>query len=239
MKGPHIQKDERIYGANLLDVSPTILTLFGLPVGEDMDGRVLAQAFEQPPEISRIPSWEDEPGECGMHPADLRMDPAAAQAVLQQFVALGYIQPPSENQAKAVESAVREQRYNLARVYLDSRRHQDALPLLEELVKESPDELRFQQNLAHCHLALGHRAEAKTLLEKLIAYQPPKRKKPEGSETAAVPAATGVEESKAEEQKAEESKAPPGTSGDHGPIFYSGIIRFEEEVTWTEHSPAC
>jgi hypothetical protein len=43
-----------------------------------------------------------------MHAADLRMDPATAQAVLQQFVALGYIQPPSENQAKAVESAVRE-----------------------------------------------------------------------------------------------------------------------------------
>jgi predicted AlkP superfamily phosphohydrolase/phosphomutase/tetratricopeptide (TPR) repeat protein len=216
MKGPHIQKDERIYGANLLDVTPTILTLFGLPVGEDMDGRVLAQAFEQPPEISRIPSWEDEPGECGMHPADLRMDPAAAQAVLQQFVALGYIQPPSENQAKAVESAVREQRYNLARVYLDSRRHQDALPLLEELVKESPDELRFQQNLAHCHLALGHRAEAKALLEKLIAYQLPKRKKPEESEAAAAP----------EVAEPEESKAPPAPRPWADLLL--GIIRFEE-----------
>jgi predicted AlkP superfamily phosphohydrolase/phosphomutase len=42
MKGEHIQQDERIYGATLLDVTPTILTLFGLPVGEDMDGRVLA-----------------------------------------------------------------------------------------------------------------------------------------------------------------------------------------------------
>ncbi len=76
MKGPHIQQDERIYGATLLDVTPTILTLFGLPVGEDMDGRVLVQAFVKPPEVTRIPSWESEPGECGMHPADLRMDPA-------------------------------------------------------------------------------------------------------------------------------------------------------------------
>lgn len=54
-------------------------------------------------------------------PADL-MDPAAAQAVLQQFVALGYMQPPKENQQKAVEAAARERRYNLTRVYLDSRR---------------------------------------------------------------------------------------------------------------------
>ena len=137
MKGPHVQQDERIYGATLLDVTPTILTLFGLPVGADMDGRVLVQAFEEPPPITRIPSWEQEPGECGMHPSDLRMDPAAAQAVLQQFVALGYIQPPSEDQSKAVASAVREGNYNVARDYLDCGRPDDALPLLEDLAPDA------------------------------------------------------------------------------------------------------
>ena len=138
-------------------------------MGEDMDGRVLVQAFEDPPQIARIPSWEQEAGECGMHPSDLRMDPAAAQAVLQQFVALGYIQPPSEDQAKAVESAVREQKYNLARSYLDARRPQDALPILEELTKDSPDQIRFRQPLAQCYFSLGRRAEAKVLLELVIA----------------------------------------------------------------------
>jgi len=52
------QAGRSIYGATLLDVTPTVLTLFGVPVGEDIDGRVLVQAFEQPPEITRIPSWE-------------------------------------------------------------------------------------------------------------------------------------------------------------------------------------
>jgi tetratricopeptide (TPR) repeat protein len=107
-----------------------------------------------------------------MHPADLRMDPAAAQAVLQQFVALGYIQPPSEDQAKAVETAVREQRYNLARVYLDSRRYSEALPIFEELQKKWPDQARFVQHLAQCYLALGRRAEAKTLLQQLLTFEP-------------------------------------------------------------------
>jgi len=171
MRGPHVKQDERIYGATLLDVTPTILTLYGLPVGEDMDGRVLVQAFEEPPAIERIPSWEQVPGECGMHPADLRMDPAAAQAVLQQFVALGYIQPPNENQQKAVESAVREANYNLARVLLDSRRPQEALPLLADLARSS-DEARFRQHLAHCHYMLGQRQEAKQILEDLIAHPP-------------------------------------------------------------------
>jgi tetratricopeptide (TPR) repeat protein len=168
MKGPHVQQDERIYGATLLDVTPTILTLFGLPVGADMDGRVLVQAFEEPPQVTRIPSWEQELGECGMHPADLRMDPAAAQAVLQQFVALGYIQPPSEDQSKAVASAVREANYNLSRDYLDCGRADDALPLLEELAKNDPKQSRFQMHLAQCYLALNRRADAKQILEALM-----------------------------------------------------------------------
>jgi tetratricopeptide (TPR) repeat protein len=168
MKGPHVQQDERIYGATLLDVTPTILTLFGLPVGADMDGRVLVQAFEEPPQVTRIPSWEQELGECGMHPADLRMDPAAAQAVLQQFVALGYIQPPSEDQSKAVASAIREANYNLSRDYLDCGRADDALPLLEELAKNDPKQSRFQMHLAQCYLALNRRADAKQILEALM-----------------------------------------------------------------------
>jgi tetratricopeptide (TPR) repeat protein len=104
-----------------------------------------------------------------MHPSDLRMDPAAAQAVLQQFVALGYIQPPSEDQTKAVASAVREANYNLARDYLDCGRPDDALPLLEDLAKNDPKQSRFQMHLAQCYLALSRRADAKQILEALIA----------------------------------------------------------------------
>jgi predicted AlkP superfamily phosphohydrolase/phosphomutase/tetratricopeptide (TPR) repeat protein len=188
MKGDHIKEDERIYGATLLDVTPTILTLFGLPVGEDMDGRVLVQAFEEPPQIARIPSWDTEAGECGMHPADLRMDPAAAQAVLQQFVALGYIQPPSEDQAKAAETALREQQYNLARVYLDSRRYDEANAILEELTRKWPDELRFLQHLAQCALGLGQREKAKKLLHQLMSVRPKVALRP-GPETESANAA--------------------------------------------------
>ena len=227
MKGENLKQDERIYGATLLDVTPTILTLFGLPVGEDMDGRVLVQAFEDPPQITRIPSWEDEPGECGMHPADLRMDPAAAQAVLQQFVALGYIQPLSEDQAKAVETAVREQQYNLARVYLDSRRYAEALKILEELVKKWPDEARFMQHLAQCHLALGQRTEAKDLLQKLMTLKPK------------APASTGQAEAeagtKAEVEPPVETTEAPQTATPEDELkprpwadLLMGIIQFEE-----------
>jgi predicted AlkP superfamily phosphohydrolase/phosphomutase/tetratricopeptide (TPR) repeat protein len=218
MKGPHIRQDERIYGATLLDVTPTILTLLGLPVAEDMDGRVLVQAFEKPPQITRIPSWENEPGDCGMHPADLRVDPAAAQAVLQQFVALGYIQPPSEDLAKAAEGAVREQQYNLARVYLDSRRYLDAQPIFEELTKKWPDQARFTQHLAQCYLAIGRRADAKSLLEQLIAFEP---KAPSGQENEA---AESAEPSPKQDSDISEKEPRPRPWAD----FLMGIVHFEE-----------
>ncbi len=222
MKGANIKQDERVYGATLLDVTPTILTLFGLPVGEDMDGRVLVQAFEEPPEITRIASWEAEPGECGMHPADLRMDPAAAQAVLQQFVALGYIQPPSENQAKAVEAAVREQQYNLARAHLDGRRYQDALPILEELAQKWPEQIRFAQHLAQCYLSLRRREEAKTILQRLIVYEPPL---PSTSEAPEKAEATGEELPPANVVAEPADKSPKTRPWAD---LLMGIIHFEE-----------
>jgi predicted AlkP superfamily phosphohydrolase/phosphomutase/tetratricopeptide (TPR) repeat protein len=192
MKGPHVKKDERIYGTTLLDVAPTVLTLFGLPVGEDMDGRVLVQAFEEPPEIERIPSWEKEAGECGMHSSDLRMDPVAAQAVLEQFVALGYIQPQTENQEKAVASAVRECNYNLSRDLMDCRKYHEALPMLEELSRESPKEMRFKLQLAQCHLSIGHTAESRALLEEVLKFKPDKPKKNGDEPEEPVPAAEKV-----------------------------------------------
>ncbi len=197
MKGPGIKKDERIYGATLLDVAPTVLTLFGLPVGEDMDGHVLAQAFENAPEVERIPSWEDEAGECGMHSADLRMDPAAAQAVLEQFVALGYIQPQTENQEKAVESAIREGKFNLSRDYMDCRQNQNALPLLQDLMRDQPKELRFKLQLAQCYQSLGRSIEAKMLLKEVLEF------KPEPAKGEAVEAVPGSEVEKTQSAAAQ------------------------------------
>jgi tetratricopeptide (TPR) repeat protein len=184
MKGPHIKKDERIYGATLLDVAPTVLTLFGLPVADDMDGRVLVQAFEEPAEIERIPSWEDEAGECGMSPADFRMDPEAAKAVLDQFIALGYVQPQTEGQEKAVEGAVREGKYNLARDLMDCRKYEEAAKLLDGLMQEKSDDMRFKMQLAQCYLSLNRGVEARELLDQVVKSDEEERKKQSESEAA-------------------------------------------------------
>lgn len=46
LKGPAFKKNYKIQGATLLDIAPTLLYLEGIPMGRDMDGKVLFQAFE-------------------------------------------------------------------------------------------------------------------------------------------------------------------------------------------------
>jgi predicted AlkP superfamily phosphohydrolase/phosphomutase len=46
MMGPHVEKGGNISGATVLDVTPTILAMFGLPVARDMDGRPIAGGLD-------------------------------------------------------------------------------------------------------------------------------------------------------------------------------------------------
>ena len=118
MAGPGIKQDERIYGANIIDITPTILYQFGLPVGDDMDGRVLMDAFQEPKPPQTIPSWEEVAGSCGMHPSDLddnreNLSDEQSQELVKQFVALGYIEDPGEDLEKAATNCQMELDYNL------------------------------------------------------------------------------------------------------------------------------
>jgi tetratricopeptide (TPR) repeat protein len=168
LKGPHVREDEWIFGPpTLLDIAPTVLTLFGLPLGADMDGKPLLEAFIDPVEIARIPSWETVEGECGMHPPNRHQDPATSRALLQQFVALGYIEKPEADAEKAAARSEREARYNLAQSLLDARRPAEALPLLEELHVAEPARMFLSFTLANCYLGLGRVADCRRIVEAL------------------------------------------------------------------------
>ena len=169
VKGPGIKKDELIFGASLLDICPTILTLFGLPSGEDMDGKPLLNAFEIPPALEFIQSWDPVPGDAGLHPSDLRIDPLEAQESINQLIALGYIEKPAENKEKAIAQTTRELNYNLARSYMDAGRHADAIPLFEDLITKWPDQYRFGIHLVTCCLAVERIVDARGVLERLFA----------------------------------------------------------------------
>lgn len=165
MRGPGLRRDERISGASVLDITPTILALLGEPVGRDMDGKALMAAWENPQPPMVIDSWEEVPGECGMHPPGYQLDSESSKDLIKHFVALGYVEDPGDDKQKAEEGAVIEAKYNLARVYLSTRRPPRAQPLLEELVWARPWETRFLFSLARCYTSMGHLRQARRLLE--------------------------------------------------------------------------
>ncbi|MBK9454154.1 MAG: tetratricopeptide repeat protein [Bacteroidetes bacterium] len=171
LNGPGIKKDERIYGASILDVTPTILTMYGLPIGADMDGNVLVNAFEEQIIPDKIDSWDDIPGNSGEHPKDKQEDPYAAAEAMEQLIELGYIERPSENIEKAIKSTVNENNYYLARSYMNGRKYNEAIEILTKLFEENPTTTRYGMRLAHAYQSINKVAETRDVLSKLKNVQ--------------------------------------------------------------------
>jgi Tfp pilus assembly protein PilF/predicted AlkP superfamily phosphohydrolase/phosphomutase len=93
LAGPEITRGERVLGASILDVLPTVLALYGLPPADDMDGKVLRSAFradyrEALPETT-IATYNLAPREVLAPGTGLSAE--AAEEHLAKLRALGYI----------------------------------------------------------------------------------------------------------------------------------------------------
>jgi len=171
-RGPGVRAGARLFGATLLDITPTLLHLLGLPAGQDMPGRVLSEALAHAEPLDRVFSWEDIPGDAGMHPADLRVDPADAHESMRQLVALGYVEAPSDDEAQAASDAANWNRINLAHAFIDANRPKRAAETLEELSEPFASLPGVRLLQASCLIALGDRPEARAILAALLEDEP-------------------------------------------------------------------
>jgi predicted AlkP superfamily phosphohydrolase/phosphomutase/tetratricopeptide (TPR) repeat protein len=167
MNGPSLRASEQLFGASLLDICPTILTLFGLPAGKDMDGKVLLTAFKELPAVEPIESWDKVSGDPGMHQRETQLDPVASAEAFKQLVELGYVAPPGPNEKENVDECVRELKYNLARAYRDGNCCGDAVGLAEELWARWPKEHRFGILLIECLAPLRQIVRRRAVIEEL------------------------------------------------------------------------
>ena len=167
LKGPALRVNEKVLGAGLLNLCPTILTLFGLPPGRDMDGKVLLTAFKEPPPVEPIESWDRVAGEAGTHPPETRLDPVASAQAFKQLVELGYVAPPGADAQETVAECVRELKYNLAQAYRDGNCCGEAAALAQEVWTRWPKEHRFGILLTNCLSALGQVARRRGVIEEL------------------------------------------------------------------------
>lgn len=160
--GPGFKQDELAHGARLLDITPTILHYFGLPVGEDMEGRVLGEIFSESNPVSTIPTWE--PTEKHKHGRG-SLSTEESKVLLDQFVALGYIDEISTDPTAAAAETNRENKWNLARACLYGGKYEMALPLLEDCHALFPERADYSEILAKTQFQLGLLDEAEKALQ--------------------------------------------------------------------------
>jgi predicted AlkP superfamily phosphohydrolase/phosphomutase len=83
--GPEIRAGETITDARIVDLAPTILHLMGLPVPDDMDGRVLTETLTTPRPVEfRAVSVDDAGAEAGLSEEE-------STEVEERLRALGYL----------------------------------------------------------------------------------------------------------------------------------------------------
>jgi predicted AlkP superfamily phosphohydrolase/phosphomutase/Flp pilus assembly protein TadD len=149
--GPKFAPDALLHGASILDVAPTVLTWFGLPLGDDMEGRVLIESFVEIPKVTRVDSWEKWMG-IPAWPAE---------------------ENPAASDRPADASLRRESDWNFVQSCLDAGRNAQALPVLDRLFREYPERAEVGHALFQCYLALGKLPEAGDVLEVTLESLPP------------------------------------------------------------------
>lgn len=177
LAGPGVRQDATVHGATLLDITPTVLALFGLPVGRDMEGKVLVNAFETPPAIERIDSWESVPDPVyDTRERDAASDdPEAAEAAaasMQQLVELGYIEAPGEDVQRDIVRARAAQKFNLACTCIDGKHPERALTLALELAQQFPQEAAFQVFAGQAAISAGNAGALAQVSDALEQLQP-------------------------------------------------------------------
>jgi tetratricopeptide (TPR) repeat protein len=158
LAGKDIRRGERILGASILDLVPTLLALYGLPAGKDMDGKVLTAALadefleRHPPRF--IATYETPESSAGSRVARASEDD---QELLQKLQSLGYIQ-------QSLPTA----RINQGTIALQAGDYIRAIREFEAAL-EGADQDPVRLNLARAYRLNSELEKAQTQLDRLLA----------------------------------------------------------------------
>ncbi|GAB5417761.1 MAG: hypothetical protein Crog4KO_24900 [Crocinitomicaceae bacterium] len=149
--GPGIKKGEKVFGASVLDITPTLLTLFDLPIGRDMDGKPLMDIYENPGEVKYIDSWQDDKRFGGELIAEFGGNESSNEAALQQLVDLGYINDLEITEGQDTEkltkeyliNTMRENNFYLAKSYASGGKYDECLEIMLEIEDRSAPDFRY------------------------------------------------------------------------------------------------
>jgi Flp pilus assembly protein TadD len=163
--GPHIQRDQWVWDASILDIVPTVLRYFGFATGQTFNGKPLESIFNRSLPTTVKQAWL----EASPAPAASAMLNAEQQHnLLTARIAHGDLDPCVIDGPLGVENIRCREEYLLALIELDANHLQAAAERLEVLAKNFPHDWRFAFHLGRCQHQLGNSEQARHLLEKVI-----------------------------------------------------------------------
>ncbi len=176
--GPQIRRGARIEGASVLDITPTVLHYLGLPVGKDMDGRVLTECLEEDLTSERAVRYVTT-HETGQPRASLPLatDAAAPHGAEAGLRALGYMGDggDSDEQSSAPNAAAGsspEIHNNLGFIHLGRGELSAAVAEFNRALKLDPGNAGALLALSEVLMAQGKDAAAALLVERALSFHP-------------------------------------------------------------------
>jgi tetratricopeptide (TPR) repeat protein len=162
--GNGIQADELTFGANLLDVAPTVLGVFGYAPAPGMAGASIREICGDAP--SRLVN----PANCVSPPAIVI--PPEIERDMRELAAMGYADRVASNMLADAERARKRREFHLARVLLATGRADEAIEPLEKLAAEDSAGIEVRLHLCHAYFCSGRIAECRRLCEALLSESP-------------------------------------------------------------------
>jgi tetratricopeptide (TPR) repeat protein len=141
--------------------------LFGLPVGDDMDGRPLLELIDIEVSPESVPSWDETPGHSGSHPQPDRQRHEELQAMLAQLKEMGLSDPQEDQLAASQQRVIDRNQFNLARALIDGGRAAQAAEVLEPLAAKSSPIHGVISMLVETYLLAGRFEDAERFAHEL------------------------------------------------------------------------
>jgi predicted AlkP superfamily phosphohydrolase/phosphomutase/Flp pilus assembly protein TadD len=169
--GPSVKKTGRYDQARLVDIAPSVLAVFGVPIGRDMDGQPLDILLDQSPGRQWVATHE-KPREEEDLQAPLDAIPSELdEEILNRLKALGYLGGHSSPPADVEETAV-QSKYNLGLSLEKRGKYEEAIQVYQEILLEKPTHETGRFHLAFCLMQLDRWKAAANVLQGLLNLNP-------------------------------------------------------------------
>lgn len=158
--GDGVRPGAAIEGAKLIDVTPTLLSLLGLPPAKDMPGRELTEAIDFSPPERTVASYGKRAAESSGE-GTVQQGDQADPAILARLEALGYVEKSSPQNDR-----------NLANIAFSEGRYAEAEQAYRKLIAANPRDASLHSSLAGALGSLGRYDEALTEIDVAIRLEP-------------------------------------------------------------------